>query len=79
MKNDVNTDLLMKMPMWVHSRIIYLHKEKDGHKSYYHAVLKPFEYDPITENVEFHVSGIREFQSQINKYHRGCLRPGVHY
>ena len=79
MERDVNEDILMKLPMWVHERMLYLHKKKDGHVCYYHAIMLPFEYDPITENVEFYAEGIRNFQSQINKYHRGCRRPGIHY
>ena len=55
--------------------LIDLHKEKDGHTSYYNAVLIPFEYDICQDTVEFHVSGIREFQRQLNKYYRGCQRP----
>mgnify|MGYP006992091831 CR=1 FL=1 len=75
MKKDVNEDLLMKLPMWVRERVIYLHKEKDGHTSYYNAVLIPFEYDICQDEVKFCVSGIREFQRQLNKYYRGCQRP----
>ena len=77
MKKDVNEELLMKLPKWIHERAIYLHNVKEGRTSYYHAILLPFEYDIRDEKVEFYACGIRQFRSQLNKYFRGCLRPEI--
>ena len=79
MEKDVNPELLMKLPLWTHDKMIYLHKFKTGRVVEYKAIMKPIDFDPIPEDVTFCAHGIREFEKQIRLYKHGGKRKGIHY
>ncbi len=70
----IDPDIMMKLPMWAQCRIKIADRRRIGIQSYFYAVIKPFEYDPIREDAVFCATTMREFKRQLSKYLSGCIR-----